>query len=381
VTTETFSIPTFKKQAIQARLDKLVKKAARYGNTDIGYSFGEKSIRKIQTEYGPTLIEYIEINVYGEAPQIEGWQLVARVEIINEENLVHTVPGVNSGLQNNYRHHNGHCDHCNTLRARNDVYVLTDGETEMAVGRTCLRDFLGIDNPKAIVNRAQFYEELRALDEDELEGFGGFGMFFLKDILSVSAAYIRKAGYVSRARSGELGLEPTGDCVKSNLSGARLYSIDVIDEDRAWAEKTIEYFRGQDQFDTDYLNNIRVLMKTDMIATKHVGLVASAVITAQRALAPAVEKKVSNYVGEIKQRLKGMQLIIDRIIYLGCGHYGHSYLHLFKDTDGNAFSWITDNKLELDEGTEVQVDATVKQHKDYKGTKQTVLTRAKIVTA
>jgi hypothetical protein len=40
---------------------------------------------------------------------------------------------------------------------------------------------------------------------------------------------------------------------------------------------------------------------------------------------------------------------------------------------------VTGNKMMIAEGTTINVDATVKQHKEYKGTKQTVLTRAKMI--
>jgi hypothetical protein len=377
----TFSIPTFRKQSVSRRLDKLVKKAAKYGNPDIGYSFGATRIEEVVTDSGPCKVEYIDINVYGEAPKIGDWQLLARVEIAKNlsENLIHTVPGSDIQLDSGYRTHDGHCDHCNTNRPRNDVYVLTDGDTQIAVGRTCLRDFLGIDDPKAIVSRAQFFEEIRSFEADDELDFRGASIFLLKEILSVSAASIREVGYVSRARANETGGETTGEFVKGNQCGYRGYDIEVTEEDRIWAEKTIEFFRSTDQFDNDYMNNIRVLMETDIVDLKHIALIASAVITVQRALAPKQETKESNFIGEVKQRLKGLTLILDRIIYLGSGYYGSSYLHLFKDSDGNAFSWVTGNKMMIAEGTTINVDATVKQHKEYKGTKQTVLTRAKMI--
>lgn len=376
----TFSIPSYRQQSVSARLNKLIKKAVKYGNPDIGYSFGASRIEEVATDSGLCKVEYIDINVYGEAPKIGDWQLLARVEMTNlSENLIHAVPGSEVQLDGSYRTHNGHCDHCNTNRPRNDVYVLTDGDTQIAVGRTCLRDFLGIDDPKAIVNRAQFFEEIRSFEDDDQLDFIGAGFFLLNEILSVSAASIRKEGYVSRARANETGGETTGEFVKGNLCGYSGYNIEVLHEDRAWAEKTIEFFRSADQFDNDYMNNLRVLMETDIVEGKHIALIASAVITVQRALAPKQETKESNFVGDVKQRLKGLTLILDRIIYLGGGYYGSSYLHLFKDSDGNAFSWVTGNKLMIVEGTTITVDATVKQHKEYKGTKQTVLTRAKMI--
>jgi hypothetical protein len=374
-----FYIPTFRKADIQIRLDKLARKAAKYGNGDISYSFGPTELRKVETEYGSREYEFIEITVSGEAPQIAGWQLLARVELLGKENLIHYVPGTPETPSKEYRTHNGHCDHCNSLRRRNDVYVLTDGAKQIAVGRSCLRDFLGIDDPKSIVNRAQFFEELRHIqDEDMLSSFGSFGYFDLNSVLVLSAAYIRKVGYVSKAKQADTGYETTGQCIVQTLRGSVGYEIDTIDADTEVATKTLNYFRFSPAFDNQYMENIRVLMKQDLVKREHVALIASSIIAAERVLAPKEETKESNFVGVEKERLKGLDLALEKVIFLGHGSFGPSYLHLMKDACGNVFSWITGNKVEVAEGSNIKLDATVKQHKLYNGTKQTVLTRAKL---
>lgn len=374
----TFSIPTFRKEDITKRLEKLVRKAQKYGNPDIQFEFGKTEVREVQTEYGTRKIEYIDITVSGEAPRIAGWELVARIELLQgNENLVHTLPG--QTLIGDYRTHNGHCDHCNSLRRRNDVYVMSSDDQQIAVGRSCLRDFLGTDDPNKIVRRAQFFEELRAIeDEDMLGGFGSSGYFDLQSVLLIAAAFIRRDGYVSKARQAETGYETTGQSVIMNLGGFTEYQLETTDEDRAWATKTIEMFRVTEPFGNDYMDNIRVLMKQDILHKRHIALVSSAVITAQRKLAEKEQTRESNFVGDIKQRLKSLELSLDRIIPLGSGMFGPSYLHLFKDSDDNVFSWITGNKIQSAEGSTVVVDATVKQHRVYNGVNQTVLTRAKV---
>jgi len=118
-------------------------------------------------------------------------------------------------------------------------------------------------------------------------------------------------------------------------------------------------------------------MKQDLVLERHVALISSAVLAAQRALAPKPIVAESNFVGKEKERLRNLDLLLEKIIFLGHGSFGPSYLHLLKDDTGNQFSWITGNKLEIAEGSHVKLDATVKQHKLYNGVKQTVLTRAK----
>ena len=374
----TFAIPTYRRDSIQKRLDKLARKATKNGNPDISVSFGKIFIQTVKTETRDLDVEYIEVTVTGEAPRIAGWDLLARVELLDEENLIHVVPGTDTKLDQSFRQHSGYCDHCNSLRRRNDVYVLSDGNKQIAVGRTCLREFLGIDDPKAIVARAQFFEELTNIrDEDDFFDLGGLGFIYLRDVLELAAANIRLYGYISKTKQMETGNATTGETVMLTLRGVRGYELETTQADKEWAAKTIEFFRSQDFFGNDYLDNLRVVLKQDIIKQQHVNLAASAVITTQRQLAPKVEEKESNFVGDIKQRLRGLDLSLDKVIYLGSGSFGPSYLHLMKDIEGNVFSWITGNKLEVAEGTRIKLDATVKQHKLYNSVKQTVLTRAK----
>ena len=56
------------------------------------------------------------------------------------------------------------------------------------------------------------------------------------------------------------------------------------------------------------------------------------------------------------------------------------YIHTFKDPDGNKLVWKTSSTSlpDLEEGDQVQITGTVKDHSEYKDEKQTVLTRCKI---
>ena len=379
----TFTIPLFSKVQIEKRLQKLVKKALKYGNEDIVYSFGSVTTETINTENGPRECEYVEITVSGEAPQISGYNLLARIELLEgSENLVHCVPGVDVSLDTSFRTHNGHCDHCNTDRRRNDVYVLTDETQQIAVGRTCLRDFLGIDDPKSIVGRAQFFEEIQKIrDEDFSNLFGSFGYIDLRSIAVIAAGLIRTVGYVSKAKQAETGHMTTGQTVLFVMDDVPGFSVETTNEDRTWTDKAIELFRSTDSFGNDYMDNLRVLFKQDIVKRNHVALVSSGILAAQKHLAPKgkTQDVISNFVGIVKERIKGIELILEKVIFLGSGTYGPTYLHIMKDIQGNAFSWITGNKIEADEGSVVKLDASIKEHKVYNGAKQTVLTRAKLV--
>lgn len=84
----------------------------------------------------------------------------------------------------------------------------------------------------------------------------------------------------------------------------------------------------------------------------------------------------SEFQGEIKDRIE-IQVEVIRTIEL-YGRYGASTMHIMKDSDGNEYVWTTASKY-WEEGSVKRVKGTVKDHRIYRNSKQTVLTRCKEV--
>jgi hypothetical protein len=101
----------------------------------------------------------------------------------------------------------------------------------------------------------------------------------------------------------------------------------------------------------------------------------------------------SEWVAEPKRRLDLTLTLVNDYVYEGCSYSyyddGTRHIYTFRDADGNCFVWKTQKVIDCyDEQTEEWTDAevgdtivmkaTVKEHSEYKGTKQTVITRPKI---
>ena len=80
----------------------------------------------------------------------------------------------------------------------------------------------------------------------------------------------------------------------------------------------------------------------------------------------------SEYQGALGERLD-LYLTVERTIELD-GNYGRSTMHLMRDDCGNLYVWTTASKSWA-VGSEHHIRGTVKDHRTYKGEKQTVLTR------
>lgn len=80
----------------------------------------------------------------------------------------------------------------------------------------------------------------------------------------------------------------------------------------------------------------------------------------------------SEFVGEIGERVE-LTLTVTRAIEIE-NNYGHSMMHIMEDDCGNVYVWTTAAKS-WPEGAVKNVRGTIKDHRTYKNTKQTVLTR------
>lgn len=100
--------------------------------------------------------------------------------------------------------------------------------------------------------------------------------------------------------------------------------------------------------------------------------VAKRVAEVIKSALPHVES-TSTYMGEIGERLE-LTLTVDRAIPV-CGFRGgYSTMHVMSDSCSNVFIWTTGSKS-WEAGTEHHIKGTVKAHKEYNGTQQTILTR------
>ena len=82
----------------------------------------------------------------------------------------------------------------------------------------------------------------------------------------------------------------------------------------------------------------------------------------------------SEYIGEIKERLRDLQVTLTAIHSFD-GFYGTSTMYIFQK-DEDVLVWTTSScKYELEIGEHILLTGTVKDHKLYKNIKQTILSR------
>lgn len=104
-----------------------------------------------------------------------------------------------------------------------------------------------------------------------------------------------------------------------------------------------------------------------------------AVEVVKRAKEAARPESLSEYVGEIKERLRDISVVYESR-HTFEGFYGTSTVYTFK-LDENVLTWFTSGKgvpAGIEIGDFVLLTGTVKEHKEYNGVKQTILSRCVI---
>lgn len=89
----------------------------------------------------------------------------------------------------------------------------------------------------------------------------------------------------------------------------------------------------------------------------------------------------TKFFGELGQKVE-LTLALDRRSFFDT-QWGSTAIYAFTDAEGHHFIWKTaswpDSMTKVNEGDSIVLKGTIKEHNEYKGCKQTVLTRCKIV--
>lgn len=393
--------------AVRAKLDKLNARAEKLGLPGFSVTVGEPFERQhpdpVKARMG-IMLTYVSIEVLGPVVKVAGWELIGRVDFEDGSNIVSTRPG--AVMPNHFRATNGWCEHCKTMRKRNSIFVFkadADGK-HIQVGRSCLRDFMGASPEAALWSIGAFSNLFAEIDDALNENRGRRDWRVLTvDVLQAAAQTVREHGFMSKKAAMDQGGMSSADDVSDLLFNPNVYAkvagrygtlvdgrkrptAEEAAADRAKAERVASWVLDTwgakpDSERSDYEYNAVELLMHDSVSPQRIGLLTSLIAAYDREHEEAKkrEKLVDAWVGKIKERRE-----FDTI-YLGCnsfdGSFGTMWIGRFATPEGmlvykgNAPFWNTG----IDAGAPVKFKGTIKAHDDYKGRKQTLVSRCVIV--
>lgn len=398
----TFQVLVSRKAGVETSLEKLAKRGVRKGLPPFTWTWGKAYTQKElvpHPEFGWNVECYAQVSrapltLVGEDAHYAGWTFVAALQHLEGENITRAVPGTILPVE--YRTRGSACEHCNFSRRRNDTYVLRHDDGRMIqVGSTCLEDFLGSKDVARLAAQATILAAARGLAEDGCSGFGGpSAEIILGEYLSNVAWCVREQGWTSRtAAREEEGKSATADRALTYLSDKRIArevkceptaeDIELAAAAELWAEtlsdETIDAEKG------DYLHNLRAVARTGLVTFKTGGIAASMIVAYQRFLGReqaradrAARPKLNVHLGTVKVR-ETWTVTLDFVTGYETD-FGYTTVLKFRTDDGASLVWkATSTELtRADVGKRFAVKGTVKKHDEYKGEKQTLLSRCAI---
>lgn len=386
----------------RVNFDKLVKKLARLFKklTENGQAFkfqiieeGVKSVPVYDVDpinnvkydtHNDVLVDVVTFELEFDRYAVDGFEVGAIVERTIDEhvNLVYTVAEDIDFAD--YRDCAFRCDHCGTNHNRKKVAVLVDrttGEHRM-VGLACLHDYMGW----TIANFATYLTEIEEILNN------GDDLAIDRSDLGRYKVYIPVFEYLASC----IRLTNAKGYFKDLKYEALKKIAEITDVDKAKAQEVIDFF---EKYETsaifEHQTKCFVTGKTPISAEN--GYIAYAYTLYQKIFdriarehARIAQAGVSKHVGTVGAKVSFMATV--NLIGGYETQYGYMKIYKFTDADGNVFVWKTTGSVgeertdnfgrdyfyKPENGESVKVSGTIKEHNEYRGEKQTVLTRCKV---
>lgn len=397
----TFTLPTDLVTDLEAEIAAVNKKARKLFPVSpplAKLTCGAISHREVG-QFFKELTE-VTVKVVNRRPLVcDGWQIIAKVEHLDEgQNLIHrNLQHADFDLAPEWRTASPACQYCGHDRRRGKTYLLANETGQIQqVGSSCLADFLGYKDALEI---AELFMNMNLGTGQETGQIDEEATFSNGKLLIPTDAYLswafmsaRLDGYVSRSkiRSGEAEGIATADAaldyfVKGRRQLRKWDTPDVPSEqDDKNAENALAWIRGWSEKEknrTDFTWGLSIIVEQEYIREGHLGYVAAIVGMWNRKTEKRrkAAKHPSQHIGEIGQRIELGPLKLLAVHHTE-GFYGSTAIHKLQDEAGNLLTWFS-SSTDLSEDFEWQEarywgKATVKDHTEYKGVAQTVITRA-----
>jgi hypothetical protein len=372
----TYTIHSVLLERFENKLKSFQRKFAKYGDGKLVYSVSEPYIYEFDEEQEGSIKDFdgrevIDITVEGEY-KINEYEFVAALQFDNESGR-NIVNGGNIPEEFLTR---CACDHCKTSRARSRTVVLRKGDEYIQVGNSCVKDYLGV-NIERYASYLSFWRDLEDMEEDnKIMIVSARPAFSVEDVLLETAWRVAKSGYVSKEKAWEWEVDATSSAVWNALHSHMNH--EYTDEHSAAVAAVVEFVNNQEE-DFGYVSNLKSLINNKYVTNKNFGLLVSAfgyyaaeMRKVEREKAEQVTAN-SKWVGKVGDKLKFVARPV--LIYSMETQWGYSYLYRFVQ-DGNELIWKTGTWLDTD--IEYEVSGTIKAHNEYRGKKQTELTRCRV---
>lgn len=265
------------------------------------------------------------------------------------------------------------CDHCGSRRWRREQIIVRNNKTneELVIGKSCVENYTGCK-----LKGYNFF--LNIIQDDKYFEYGLIYEISFKseNIINNVTDLIRQYGFIKGGFNSDT---PTFEQFKQ-----------VYDENEEFDTAIVEDFRkyvNEVNFDSNFITNLRNIVKMDRISEKYIPMYVAGVNMFlknkqyQEKKQIQIEKaKNSEYIGNEGDK-ETLEVTVERINTFE-SQYGIG-VQVIMNNNGNKVIWFTNpmsfDKTHMVENKSYKIAATIKKHEEYRETKQTLVTRVKVM--
>lgn len=340
------------------------------------------TIESITVKEDDYLVDYYNINVELK----NDWSIIGSINHVDQ--LVYNLK-YDGSLQKYLK--STKCDSCSTKRNRNKTFIIQHklNEEILQVGTSCLGKYMGYGKDfwemySDLISYSESYKE-----SEEYEAYKTARQVFdLEEVLYHAINIISKNGFVSRSRSWEAGGYSTAGLVK-NLFTFEKDSFEANDfSNQSTKDKVkmvIDFLKNDfvAEQDNDFHYNIQTVFERvvdkNYVTDSELGFVVYFPVFFDTIMKKRIVQKENNsqWVGEIKEKMEKELTFVKSSGYDGV--YGYVNFYNFIDDKENVFIWKTTKNVSFIVTSKYNIKFTIKEHTDFRGIKQTIITRAKVL--
>lgn len=321
------------------------------------------------------------MTIESEIVKRDGFEIVARIEHLEGGNIVQMF---SEDGDPSWSRILPCCEHCRSKRKRNVTFMVKGPDGFKQIGRSCLKDYSGIDPQRiGILNELRDLILKDSIDRFDFDSHRDVIAYECKQVLAISLMMVDQFGYTKSSENGSN---------KSRVMKALAENEQPSNEYLQKADEIISTIEAMDDTDASQedMMNVKVILSREYCKNSHIGYLAYLPVVYRRYTEKIEKKKEmfdkmagSSWVGEVGKRI-AVEVMETKLVRCIEGYYGTTWMYKMIDAHGNVYLWYasrpfrrtTDGTLiSFESGT---IKATVKEHCEYQGIKETVLTRCTV---
>lgn len=372
---------------LEKKLTKIQDKCQKYGCEFSMRVVGETYKKVSAGDNGQTeTLRFVQVEASGIA-KVDGWEFIATIEHDTPTNIIRAFR-TEYPIPYKYYTTDPVCEHCNSNRNRKDTYLIRNTETGefKQVGKSCLRDYTNGLSAEAV---AQYISWFDSLIMGEIPSGAHSEVYYnTQELLQYAVEAVNLYGYQKTYDyDGQFNWYSTRAVATTmvNLStGCREHIKNGFNENREGnKEKAAEVLAFVKTLPDEYgyISNLKTICSKEYCKDRDVGILVSAIACYNRELKRAEEQKKaseqlssSTWVGAVGDRIDIGEVEVKTLTSWST-IYGVTHLYQMIDKNGNVYTWKTNGMIDR---KTVSVKGTVKEHTEFRGVKQTELTRCKL---